>query len=196
MPRPASRPESSLAAQFGDPRLGLLYAHWNDIRGDRLLPIRQSLDPVQIPSVLSSIFLCDYEANTGRLRYSLVGEDIRSRYAEEIIGSYQDRLFEGAAREAHLQRTRIVMETPAIYYARGDVYGFAGRHGTGERLALPLSSDGERPDSLIGATIFRWETGVAFGETEERMTFSFWSLDGLTRLAVDEASAGMVDGIA
>ncbi len=182
---PASRLEPSLAEQIVNPRLRLLYAHWNDIRGGRLLPIRRSVDPVQIPTVLSSTFLCDYEADTGRLRYSLVGEDIRSRYADEITGSYQDQLFEGAAREAHLERTRIVMETPALYHARGDVYGFAGRHGTGERLALPLSSDGETPDSLIGATVFHWDAGVAFGETEERMTFSFWSLDGMTRLAVD-----------
>lgn len=175
----------TLAARLSDPRLRLLYEHWIEIRGNRPLPARRSVDPVKIPSVLSSVFICDYERAAGRLRYSLVGEDVRTRYGCEIIGRYQDELFQGLAREALLRRIRTLMETPAISYSYGEVHGFAGRHGAGERLALPLASDGINPDSLIGAVAFQWEGGADFTETDERMTYSFWSLDGMRQIGCE-----------
>ncbi|MET4699746.1 hypothetical protein ABIE65_002778 [Constrictibacter sp. MBR-5] len=175
--------EPLLAAQITDPRLRSLYLHWNDIRGARDMPARQAIDPVRIPTVLSIIFLCDYDADTERLRYRLAGEEIRGAYAREITGRYQDELFEGAERERHILRTRRVMRGPAILHASGEVYGFAGRRGMGERIGLPLSTDGKTADAVIGATAYRW-TDVAPPAVmpEQRMCFSYWRLDGTALL--------------
>jgi len=171
--------EPPLAAHIADRRLRSLYLYWNELRGGRLMPARQAIDPVRIPTVLSIIFLCDYEADTERLRYRLVGEDIRGAYAREITGRYQDELFEGAERERHILRARRVMRGPAIIHASGEVYGFAGRRGMGERIGLPLSTDGKTADAVIGATAYHW-TDVAPSAVmpEQRMRFSYWCLDG------------------
>lgn len=175
--------ETPLAGQIADPRLRALYLHWNEIRGGRAMPARRSIDPVLIPTVLSIIFLCDYEADTERLRYRLVGEEIRGTYDKEITGRYQDELFEGAERERHILRTRRVMRGPAIIHASGEVYGFAGRRGMGERIGLPLSTDGKTADAVIGATAYRW-TDVAPPAVmpEQRMRFSYWCLGGTGQL--------------
>src|SRR5690606_1004877 len=178
----SDRMDGGLAAQVKDPRLRRLFDHWSELRRDCELPPRRSSDPVQIPSILSAIFICDYDFDTGRLRYRLVGEDIRSCYPQDITGTYMDELFQACDREEHRFRARMVMDTPAIYYARGEIYGFAGRYGTGERLALPLSSSGNAPDGLIGASVYDLGSRFSLQETEERMAVSYWDLDGINQI--------------
>lgn len=177
--RMALPPVPPLAARIADPRLRLLYAHWEETRASRRMPARHALDPVKIPTVLSIIFLCDYERDTGRLRYRLAGEEIRGAYDEEITGRCQDEVFAGAERDRHLARVRRIMEHPAIIHATGEVYGFAGRRGTGERLGLPLSTDGTTADGVVGATAYCWTDRVqSGGSPEQRMRFAYWNVDG------------------
>jgi len=180
----ARLPAPPLATRISDPRLRLLYAHWDEARAGRQMPSRRALDPVRIPSVLSIIFLCDYERDTGRLRYRLAGEEIRGAYDEEITGRCQDEVFAGAERDRHLARVRRIMENPTIIHATGEVYGFAGRRGTGERLGLPLSTDGTTADGVVGATVYCWTDRVRSSESpEQRMLFAYWNLDGTMEVA-------------
>ena len=180
----AFQPTSPLATRIVDPRLRSLYVHWNELRAGRPMPSRKAIDPVKIPTVLSIVFLCDYERPSGRLRYRLAGEEIRNSYTEEITGRCQDELFEGAERERHLARARRIMENPAIIHSTGEVYGFAGRRGTGERIGLPLSTDGTTADAVIGATAYHWtELVQPVSGPEQRMRFVYWNLDGTTEVA-------------
>ncbi len=61
-----------------------IYAYWNDLRGDRVMPMRSELDPSAIPSHLPGLLLIKFEGldetGTGIYRYRIVGEtEIRSR---------------------------------------------------------------------------------------------------------------------
>src|SRR3546814_20070702 len=84
-------------------------------------------------------FVCDYERDTARLRYRLVGEDIAEMYPAPSRGRYQDAFAAPGGREEHLARMRAFMEIPAINHAVGEVYAFNRRQGVGERLLLPLA---------------------------------------------------------
>ena len=153
------------------------------LRNGRSMPRRCEIDPVVIPRVLSIIFLCDYERDGARLRYRVVGEDIRDAHDRDMQGRYQDELFDGPERERHFARTRRVMETPSLIYAVGEVYGFAGRRGTGERIGLPLSEDGVVADALIGATAYSWSDPVATTcGPSQRMRFEYWDLTGTVEI--------------
>src|SRR3546814_2065265 len=104
------------------------------MRGDRLLPARSDIDPMQIPHVLSVTFVCDYQRDTARLRYRLVGEKLGGMYPVPLRGRYQDVFAAPGEREAHLARIREFMELPAISHSVGEVYAFNRKQGNGERL--------------------------------------------------------------
>lgn len=149
------------------------------VRGDRLLPARSDIDAIRIPHVLSVVFICDYERDTARLRYRLVGEDVGEMYRVPLRGRYQDEFTAPDEREGHLARIREFMEFPAVNYSVGEVYAFNQRQGAGERLLLPLASDGQTADAVIGATAYDWKATRPPGGVEHRaVRWTLWSLDG------------------
>jgi hypothetical protein len=59
-----------------------LIAYWFDKRGERLMPARGDIDPVEISWALGRIWLGDYLAEGDRFRYRLAGEKINAFYME------------------------------------------------------------------------------------------------------------------
>ena len=172
--------QQSLMTSLGDSRLQQLFAHWDTVRGTRIMPARRDIDPIMIPQVLSIIFVCDYERATGRLRYRLAGEDIGRRYRGGLPGRYQDELYALQEREPYLARIKEIMETPAIFQAQGGVYVADARRGNGERLMLPLAADGRTADALIGATVYGIDYLTPPSDIFDKAAaqWALWSMDG------------------
>ena len=69
-----------------------LYAYWQRIRGERLMPARADIDPSDLKRILPCVMLSRIEQNPWRVRYTLVGTrcvanagmDFTSRYLDEI----------------------------------------------------------------------------------------------------------------
>lgn len=69
-----------------------LYAYWQRIRGERLMPARADIDPAGLKRILPYIMLSRIEQNPWRVRYTLVGTrcvanagmDFTNRYLDEI----------------------------------------------------------------------------------------------------------------
>lgn len=153
--------------------------------------MRSEIDPVQIAHALSITFLCDYERASGRLRYRLVGEDIAERYNVPLRGRYQDEAYSIDEREGHLARVACVMETPAIIHTIGAVHVIRRRLGIGERLGLPLGSDGHTADGLIGATAYDWQMPEPSDlQAHRALGWTVWSLDGDRVLCRQPIEAG------
>src|SRR3546814_12327047 len=89
-------------------------------------------------------------------------------YPAPLRGRYQDEFAAPGGREEHLARMRAFMEIPAINHAVGEVYAFNRRQGFGERLLLPLASDGRTADALIGATSYDWKAPTPPDRLEQR----------------------------
>ena len=64
-------------------------------------------------------------------------------------------------------RSKRVVTGPAFAHGSGPVFIHAGRHGTGERVILPLAADGVHGDGILGATVYRLEPARRDQETAQ-----------------------------
>lgn len=132
-----------------------------------------------MPCLLADIWLMDYHAETSRLRYRLVGENIRARNSFSLTGRYFDEILQPEARLQILRYFLACVEKPAVSIVAGRLYHGWERPGYGERLLLPLIDATGSPEGLIGITICK-QIFQSRPEAEERArrVISILPLDG------------------
>jgi len=152
------------------PRLRLLLEHYLEVRGERRMPSRRDIDPLCLGPVLPIIWMSDYEPEAGTFRYRLGGEKVNELWGAPVAGrllsefSPPERF--AATNETHLK----VLREEAALVASGAVFRCSGRVGLGERLILPLASDGVTADGLIGATHREPTVDLELAATRELVT--------------------------
>ena len=136
-------------SQITEPMLSLLYAYWDGKRGDRRFPGRSDLDPVDIPSLLPSIFLVAVHRDPFDLVFRLAGGVLTACYGStmtgdrliDLPGSATAELYEQAARAARSgRRARGMSEwrtastkTRSKKRSTASRSAFRGETGTGRR---------------------------------------------------------------
>lgn len=127
---------------FDDPRLYRLLSYWNSIRPAGGVPSRRTIDPVDIFRLLPNIWICDYEVGLDTFRYRLAGEDVSAPYGRNLKGLTVADLFDGDRYVyANTQMKRVALDR-CITLVSGFVLWNVDRYQSGERLILPLSTDG------------------------------------------------------
>jgi hypothetical protein len=116
-------------------------------------PARRDLMPETIAGALADTWLMDYLPETRRLRYRLVGENIRARHDFPLVGRHIDEVLAPEARDRALSYFRACVEKPAVSMVLGRLYHTSDRPGYGERLLLPLLTPEGEPEGLIGITV-------------------------------------------
>lgn len=140
---------------FEDERLHTLLHYWHDRReGDRF-PSRKSIDPLDLAPMLSGIWLSDFEAEAGTYRYRLAGEDINLSLGTSLRGKLLSEIIDREAFPIVNRHLRRVIEEPAVLYVSGTVHRNIDRYSHGERLALPLQTDSDQPNGLLGVTLIK-----------------------------------------
>lgn len=131
------------------PTLRALAQYWLAKRGDRDMPSRADIDPIEIPALLSRMALLDVLPGTPRFRFRLVGTQVASFTGRDMTG----RTVDEAAYGIHTHDAIKVYSSSID--RRGPTYGFNRAVAVGretlvvEWLNLPLSSDGKAVDVLI-----------------------------------------------
>lgn len=130
------------------------------------MPARRGIDPARIPSLLAHLFVYDYHAETDRFFCRLAGEEIFAAAGIHGARKFLEDLFVSPTLERMRDRYRRVIGRPgggrpAILHAKGLLRVASGYHIPGERLVLPLATDGETADGLVGATIYRRNEALA-----------------------------------
>lgn len=127
-----------------------LFDYWLEKRGDRPMPARRDLDPIEMPKILPHIMLMDVEPSTGRMKFRLVGTRVVQMFGADNTGRYLDEVDFGEQRPLILESYHTALERAAGHHRR---MGFINKDGLKyemERLIMPLSSDGGRTvDKLI-----------------------------------------------
>lgn len=141
-----------------EPRLRALLAHWLEVRGGREVPRRRDIDALRIPSVLSIVWICDYDRPSGDFRVRLAGDDVLRMYKGDLRGHSVRNLYAPEEQEVVMERMRRVATEPCIVHLSGTIYGFSHHTGQGERLMLPLAGDGAAVESVVGASAYRWDS--------------------------------------
>lgn len=139
---------------FQHKELWTLFDYWRGVRGNRILPSRQDIDPVALGSILSGIWMCDYEAEYDTIRYRLAGEAVSIATG---FSSVRGKLLSELVPPEEFDRVNAIMlrvlTEPAILHSDGSVYRSVGRYTRAERLVLPLSSDGRKADGMVGVIV-------------------------------------------
>lgn len=150
--------------RFGDDSLQGLLRYWLSLQVDGRVPERTDFDPTRVPALLSRFWIIQREPGTGRYRFLLAGEQIRSLFNRRVADIYVDDLFKGHEAAMHDALSQVV-DTPAIHYAVGPLYraGLYPLHT--ERLALPMAENGV-VTSVYGATLYRRPTAAPSSDTE------------------------------
>lgn len=134
------------------PALRLLLQHYLEVRGDRRMPSRRDLDAARLGPVLSIIWVNEYVPSAGTFRYRLAGEEVNEIFGVSVAGKLLSD-FVGPDRFGPVNDNFLrVIREDAVLLATGPIYSCTDRIALGERLALPLSSDGKNADGILGAT--------------------------------------------
>lgn len=127
-----------------------LLEYWQARKGDRALPGRPDLDPVDIGPLLPHIILIDVERAPERFRVRLVGTHVVDTLGRDNTGRYYDEVYRPEAYATFVEGIRRVIAGRAPLSGYGQVYFAAGReYLTYESLTLPLAADGRTVDMLL-----------------------------------------------
>lgn len=160
------------------PLVRQLIAYWLAAAGTRDMPARRDIDPAEIPRLLPFVWLCDYLPETRRFRYRLMGDHVRDAYDSNPTGRYVDEVVSPGAKGRVDDYFSKVVELPCVLHIRGRLYAEAKTPAQGERILLPLSSDGSQVDMILGATVQSWIGGVRQAEAAGVQIHTFTPIDG------------------
>jgi hypothetical protein len=131
------------------PKLRQLYDYWDGKRGDRAMPSRADLDPVDIRFAIGDVVLADVLDETPpRFRIRVHGTNLSERTSFDLTGKMLDEMPAPEFRDLSTRSFRKVVRTkePLHVIAERPLDGRTQRY---EAIILPLSSDGERVDRLM-----------------------------------------------
>lgn len=131
------------------PMLSAFYTYWNEKRGDRKMPSRADLDPIEMKRWLPGIIIVDVLENPRRLVYRLVGSRSVALRQTDVTGKTVIEGYHGTTLDDVLENYRLVIDEHRIVYDAEQKPSGSGLLKDSETLLLPLSSDGHRVDKVI-----------------------------------------------
>lgn len=137
------------------PKAARLLEAWNGWRGDRSVPDRADVDPVDIPDLLPNLILLDVEGDDFRFR--LVGEQVASRYGGRLKGRLISDVMSGPGLDETLyEHRRCAEDRRAVIVSQERELATADDRRAYMRLILPLGNDGPRASHIVGVMDFYW----------------------------------------
>ena len=136
------------------PKLQQLYQYWVEKRGERLMPARADLDPIDIRFAIGDVILADVLDETPpRFRIRLHGTNLSERTNFDLTGKMLDEMPAPEFRDlSHRSFTKVALTREPLH-ALAD-RPLDGRTQRYEAIILPLSADGERVDRLLIGMIY------------------------------------------
>lgn len=149
--------------ELKDPDLIRFYDYWVSLCGDRAMPSRKDIDPLQIaPSHLPNLMLIDVLHDPRRYKYRLVGTNVVEASGVNRTGRYFDDVTFFKIHPSVMQQYGHVVETRKPLYSLEPFTNLrTGNDYDVDRLLLPLSSDGQQVDTLM--VFFKFKSGPRVG---------------------------------
>ena len=162
-----------------------LRAHWDDLRGARIMPDRTDFAPGAVADLLDICLLVERIA-PGQARIRLAGMDLSDLFGMELRGMPLFTLFTPDCRTRLQPVVERVFAQPSIARLRLEAErGLFATPGLGEMLILPLrDSHGATSRALIGVT-----TQVTPGRSPRRFVLAGTHLEPLVPMAEATAQA-------
>ena len=134
--------------------LKALEAYWRSKKHGDAFPTRRDIDPWEMRAFLDHVFLIAVTQNPMRFWFRSVGGGVSDNFGEDMTGKYLDEMdLDKMQKEITDDYRRTVIEARPVYARCEYVRGEDRRRMRYERLLLPLSSDGESVDMLLGGVL-------------------------------------------
>jgi hypothetical protein len=134
-----------------DPRLQRLLAYWKEKSGAGLMPRREQIDPVEIPSLLPFALMTEVTPAGTKMR--LLGTSATIAYGQETRGKLVSDLQFGEFTSRWAEAFREVVESALPVSAAGSFHNGASLLCDIEILLLPLSDNGSTVTHILGGLI-------------------------------------------
>ncbi|NIA67098.1 PAS domain-containing protein [Pelagibius litoralis] len=138
-----------------DNKLQRLFAYWQKLCRDERMPSRRDIDPVEIPDLLPNIFLLDVVGDGEDFVFRLAGTLVEDAFSMTLHGKSIAEIQRQAGSTGIPDAHHIeVARGGGPRYQEGNMPVAGREHWMIHRLLLPLASDGETVDVLMGGAIF------------------------------------------
>jgi hypothetical protein len=156
-----SKDFSEFLGSISSPSLSAIAAHWVEVRGERAMPSWNDLRPQSLARHLPIIWSYKYDSSSHSFVGRLAGDRVARLFGQNFRGI---PLIEAhglaSITTIHAGLSRIVL-APAAHRGWGKVLQQGELFGMGERIMLPLASDGVHADEVFGATEYHFPNMTA-----------------------------------
>ena len=145
-----SAPEAVFIDAPRDADLQALYEYWNTVRGDRPMPRRADIDPIEIPKLLPYIIMYNAVPGGG-YTVRLVGEQVVRLNGIDGTGLQAGSIMTPRGAEMMTRILDAVATERVPKFRAGRAYWHPEKtYRDFEACFLPLSADGEIVDIILG----------------------------------------------
>ncbi|MDP6344998.1 MAG: PAS domain-containing protein [Alphaproteobacteria bacterium] len=138
-----------------DPKLLEILDYWRRKRGDRAMPARRDIDPLDLRSQLGNLVLVDVEHQPLRLKYRLIGTKITQAMRRDFTGRYYDEVYPPELLESINDSFRWMFAHRLPLRSHGEAFYPDKNYYEYEALNMPLSEDGETINMVLGGLVFQ-----------------------------------------
>ena len=159
----ATPPRSSVRARLAgaDPRIFEFLQAWQTARHGTVVPFHRDFDPLAIPRLLQHVWLYRYEPDADDFVCRLSGEEVNAAWGRSIKGETLRTILGEADHPTVLRRWKQIVSVPLLHYGSAVERLSALETRTAERLLVPLASDDETVDYVLGMSLYRISTASA-----------------------------------
>jgi hypothetical protein len=137
------------------PALRAIADHWDEARGLAAMPSWEQLRPARMAPYLSLLWAYKYDAEKDEFTGRLAGNAILCALQKGFRGArLTDVWAPDAITRVHRKMLHMI-RAPEGYRKTGSLFRHGDHFITGERMALPLASDGVHGDGMLGASDFQ-----------------------------------------
>lgn len=136
-------------------RLAALYEYWSAESADGRIMSRADIDPSKIYFGLPHAVILDIDRPSGRFRTRFAGTEVDGHDGQFLTDKYLDEVeIGGIARDA-AEPLQHLVECGQPVYLSGEYKDAEGLARRFERVAMPLSSDGETVDAILAGVSYK-----------------------------------------
>lgn len=145
--------------------------HWFEVRGARAMPGWNDLRLFEIEKLMPIIWAYRYDRAEDKFVGLEAGVNIEQIFGKSFTGTPMEDLYPAKDYPRLFARAKRVVGSPEFYRGVGMVFNHLDHSGSGERIMLPLATDGVNGDGVIGATVYQFFLGERVEKVPED---DFW----------------------
>jgi len=149
---PAPGTFKSFLSSIKSPALRAIAEHWQEARGTRRMPSWSAFGSRDLSPHFKLLWGYRYDLETGQFTVHLAGNKLRKWVEPSFCGGrLQDQTTRSIYEDVRQYLTKIVT-TPLAGRSSGRLFTVGDFAVPGERIALPIATDGKTGDGIFGAS--------------------------------------------